>query len=98
MGRGGGNRLAARLGHDVDDLVAIGGDDDVVGDAEGAHALEDADDDGDAGQQAQGLAREARRTQPSGDDGERPHDERASRGRWEARARRAADATFTPVR
>jgi hypothetical protein len=47
----GEHRLAAGGTYAEGDLVAVGGDDDPVGDAECRHALEDANDDGDAGEE-----------------------------------------------
>src|SRR2546425_9614469 len=66
--------LADRAGH----FVAVGGDDAAVGDVHRAHALPDADDDRKTGEEAEGLAGEARRAQTSWDDGERPHTRRRS--------------------
>jgi hypothetical protein len=86
------------------DLVAVSRDNDPVGDAEGADALENADDDGNASEEPEGLTGEPRGVEPRGDDGERPHVRLAgTRWGWSARrcgarARRAADATFTPAK
>jgi hypothetical protein len=83
--RGGGHDgFATGLSDALRDLVAVGGDHDAVGDAEGADTLEDPDDDGDASELTKGLSGEPSGAQSSWDDGERLH------------AIRGADATFTP--
>ena len=93
----GEDRLAAGALDLVDDLVAVGGDDAAVGDAERDDALQDADDEGDAGEEAERLSGETRRAQSRWDDGERPHVRLAGPRRSDAHAERAPDATFTPV-
>ncbi len=98
MARVGGDGLPTGLVHTLHDLVAVGGDDDAIGDLEGAHALEDADDDRDAGEEAQGLPGEARGAQPGRDDGEGAHGRRTRPRHSDALAKRAPDATFTPAK
>ena len=59
------------------DLVAVGRDDDPVGDADLGHALPDADDEWEAGEESEGFSGETRRTQSGWDHGERPHARRS---------------------
>ena len=71
--------LAAVGVDDLGDLVAVGGHDDPVGDADLGDALPDADDQRKAGEQAERLSGETRGAQSSWDDGERPHTWRSVR-------------------
>ena len=58
-------------------LVAVGGNDDRGGDVEIDDALPDADDQWQAGEEAEGLSGEAGRAQPGWDHCERPHARRS---------------------
>jgi hypothetical protein len=60
----------------VADQLAVGRDDAAVGDAELTHALEDADDEGETGEESERLPGETRRAQSGWDDGQRLHERR----------------------
>jgi hypothetical protein len=65
--------LAAASVHGVADFLAVRRDDDVVRDACIEHPLPDADNQWNAGEQAERLSGEARRAQSCWDDSERLH-------------------------
>ena len=88
--------LATGAQHFSADQLAVGGDETTIGDAELAHALEDADDNGETGEEAERLPGETRGAQSGWDDGQRLHGRRMGPRRDDARAGRAPDATFTP--
>ena len=76
--------LSAGFTHAECDLITVGGDDDAVGDAKGGDALEDANDNGDAREEAEGFSGETRGAQTCWDNGKSLH------------ANRPESATFTP--